>query len=202
MSVTGTQAQGPAGQPTQYLLPRPPYQPQTSPASSTRIVGPCFCCGAVGHLKANCPCLSKSYPFDINSVADGHVLSYTGLQIDKASRQVEAGLIFNVVNKHQLESVEREACQGITSKDMGSEAGPSLKVKTVNRFKTDSVERQSSQGIDESLSKQGANDQNESPNTVNPDIQGIEKLLNLGRLSMRVVKNLNCQGFGRQDKAK
>ena len=134
-----------------------------------------FYCRAVGHLKANCPRLSKSYPFDSNSVADGHVLFYTGPQIDKASRQVEAGLIFNVVNKHQLESVEREACQGIASKDMGSEAGPSLKVKTLNRFKTDSVERQSCHGIDEGLSnKQDANDQNEPPDTVNPDIQGIE----------------------------
>ena len=36
--VTGTQARGPAGQPTQYLLSRPPYQSQTLPASSTRTV--------------------------------------------------------------------------------------------------------------------------------------------------------------------
>ena len=136
-----------------------------------------------------------------NSVADGHVLFYTGSQIDKASRQVEAGLIFNVVNKHQLESVEWEAGQGIASKDVGSEAGPSLKVKTVNRFETDSVERQSCQGIDEGLSKQGAK--------MNLPTQSIltfrvlrEKLLNLGGLSLRVVKILNCQGFGRQNKAK
>ena len=49
--VVGTQSQG-LGQPAQYLLPIPLYQPQPS---STRPVGPCIHCGEVGHLKSNCP---------------------------------------------------------------------------------------------------------------------------------------------------
>ena len=33
-----------------------------------RVPGPCFNCTEMGHIRANCPKLSKPYPFDISSV--------------------------------------------------------------------------------------------------------------------------------------
>ena len=55
---SGPQPQGPP-QLAPFLLPRPSY----GHPSSAQPVGPCWACGEVGHLKTNCPRLSKSYPF-------------------------------------------------------------------------------------------------------------------------------------------
>ena len=74
-------------------------------------MGPCFHCGEVGHLKLNCPHLSKWHPFDSSHrIVNRDVLSPTGPQSDKVVHQPKAAKV-KVVNRPKPKSVERETCQ-------------------------------------------------------------------------------------------
>ena len=49
-----------------------------------RVPGPCFNCTEMGHIRANCPKLSKTYPFDIHSnVCDGMLYSVNDVWVNE-----------------------------------------------------------------------------------------------------------------------
>ena len=125
--ITGTLAQGPA-QPSTFLLPRPAYGQSSSP----RLVGPCWNCGEVGHLRSSCPRLNKPYPFmsvdNSHSGVDSMVLAPRGDHGGQVKAGPCSGATIGTKGK-PTESIEREAFQGIDE----ARTAPGLKLNVVNK---------------------------------------------------------------------
>ena len=111
---------------------QPPAVP--IPQIRPRVLGPCFRCGAFGHLAATCPSKEKLYPFcqpmvssaepvhewfdsktSVNKVAemsaeyqegvDGHMISFPNLELCKGQLATSDILDVNVSSSGEVESV-------------------------------------------------------------------------------------------------
>ena len=167
--IAGTPAQGPA-QPSTLLLPRPAYGQSSSPW----LVGPCWNCGEVGHLRSSCPRLNKPYPFmsvdNSHSGVDSMVLAPRGDHGGLVKTGPCSGATIGTKGK-PTESIKREAFQGI------DEAGtaPGLKLNVVNMPQPECVEWETCQSWGKgTLPRQGVNDQSEQADSGILATEGID----------------------------
>ena len=137
-----------------------------------------------------------------HSMVDSKVLASRGAH----GGHVKAGSCPGAIVVTKLkpsESIERETFQGIT------EAGiiPGCTTNVVNKFQPESVEWETCQSMDKcTLHKQSVNDHMIILNMLTqPFLQVrvlIHRMLNFGRLKVRAIRTLHCQGSRRWNKGK
>ena len=122
--ITGTPAQGPA-QPSTFLLPRPAY----GQSLSSQLMGPCWSCDEVGHLRSSCPHLNKPYPFmNSHSMVDSKVRAPRGAHGGQVKAGPWSGATMGTKWKPSA-SIERETFQGIDK----AGTAPGLKLTSLNQ---------------------------------------------------------------------
>ena len=75
----------PAHEQRDHYSPQADWSRPTSRGRPPRVPGPCFHCGEMGHLRAMCPKLVKTYPFDDVKCVDKALRDCDKLEVNQQS---------------------------------------------------------------------------------------------------------------------